>query len=110
MKFLHAYWREEDVDPEAFHTTLMTMLLKKGGLSDPNKWRGVPLLSVASKLVSSVIATRLRTCNHFIDVGLDEQCGGEFGKGCIDGTYNAKQAPSTPYLNTAPIPTSSSPI
>ena len=48
------------------------------------------LLSVASKLVSSVIATRLG--NHFIDVGLDEQCGGVFGKGCIDGTYNVKQA------------------
>ena len=57
MKFLHAYWREEDVDPEAFHTTLMTMLLKKGDPPDPNKWRGIPLLSVASKLVSSVIAT-----------------------------------------------------
>ena len=37
MKFLHAYWREEDVDPEAFHTTLMTVLPKKGDPSDPNK-------------------------------------------------------------------------
>ena len=86
----HPLWREENVDPEAFHTTLMTVLPKKGDLSDPNKWRGMSLLSVASKLVSSVIATRLG--NHFIDVGLDEQCGGVFGKGCIDGTYNVKQA------------------
>ena len=90
MKFLHAYWRDQDVDPEAFHTTLMTVLPKKGDLSDPNKWRGISLLSVGSKLVSSVIATRLG--NHFIDVGLDEQCGGVFEKGCIDGTYNVKQA------------------
>ena len=88
--FLQAYWREEDVDPDAFHTTLMTVLPKKGDLSDPNKWRGISLLSVASKLISSIIATRLG--NHFIDVGLDEQCGGVFGKGCIDGTYNVKQA------------------
>ena len=73
MKFLRAYWREEDVDPDAFHTTLMTTVLpKKGDLSDPNKWMGISLLSVASKLVSSVLATRLG--NHFIEVGLDEQC------------------------------------
>ena len=32
MKFLHAYWREENVDPEAFHTTLMTVLPKKGSI------------------------------------------------------------------------------
>ncbi len=36
------------------------------------------------------MATRLG--KHFLDVGLDEQCGGVFGKGCIDGTYNVKQA------------------
>ena len=90
MKFLRACWREENVDPDAFHATLVTVLPKKGGLSDPNKWRGTSLLSAASKLVSSVIATRLGS--HFIDVGLDEQCGGVFGKGCIDGTYNVKQA------------------
>ena len=48
------------------------------------------LLCVASKIVSSVIATRLG--KHFLDVGLDEQCGGVLGKGCIDGTYNVKQA------------------
>ena len=68
----------------------MTVLPKKGDLSDPNKWRGISLLSVASKLVSSIVATRLG--KHFLDVGLDEQCGGVFGKGCIDGTYNVKQA------------------
>ena len=56
-KFLHACWRDQNVDPEAFHTTLVTVLPKKGGLSDPNKWRRTSLLSVGSKLVSSVIAT-----------------------------------------------------
>ena len=40
--------------------------------------------------MSSIVATRLG--KHFLDVGLDEQCGGVFGKGCIDGTYNVKQA------------------
>ena len=83
------------------------LLPKKGDLSDPNKWRGTSLPSAAaSKLVSSVIATRLGS--HFIDVGLDEQCGGVFGKGCIDGTYNVKQALHTLSLNTAMSPTSSS--
>ena len=85
-----AYWTDPNVDPESFHTSLMSVLPKKGDLSDPNKWRGMSLLSVASKLVSSIIATRLG--KHFLDVGLDEQCGGVFGKGCIDGTYNVKQA------------------
>ena len=89
-RFLHAYWTDPNVDPESFHTSLMTVLPKKGDLSDPNKWRGISLLSVASKLVSSIVATRLG--KHFLDVGLDEQCGGVFGKGCIDGTYNVKQA------------------
>lgn len=87
---LHAYWTDPNVDPESFHTSLMSVLPKKGDLSDPNKWRGISLLSVASKLVSSIVATRLG--KHFLEVGLDEQCGGVFGKGCIDGTYNVKQA------------------
>ena len=63
-RFLHAYWTDPNVDPESFHTSLMTVLPKKGDLSDPNKWRGISLLSVASKLVSSIVATRLG--KHFL--------------------------------------------
>ena len=69
---------------------VMSLLPKKGDLSNPNKWRGISLLCVASKIVSSVLATRLG--KHFLDIGLDEQCGGVFGKGCVDGTFNVKQA------------------
>ena len=70
-------WSDHTIDPDAFHITLMKLLPKKGDhLSDPDKRRG------NSKNVSSIIAHRLG--KHFLEVGLDGQCGGVFQKGCAD--------------------------
>ena len=57
--FVRAYWSDKEVDADAFHITIMSILPKKGDLSDPNKWWGISLLSCASKIISSVIANRL---------------------------------------------------
>ena len=67
---------------------LILILPKKGDLLDLKKWRGISLLICASNIISSVIANHLG--KYFLNVGLDEQCGGVFQKGCIDGTFNVK--------------------
>ena len=67
----------------------MSILPNKGDLSDPNKWRGISVLSCMLNIISSVIANCLG--KYFLGVGLEEQCGGVFQKGCINGTLNVKQ-------------------
>ena len=67
----------------------MLIMPKKGDLSDPNNWQVIYLLSCASETISSVIANCLD--KYFLNVDLDEQCGGVFQKGCTDGTFHVKQ-------------------
>ena len=61
---------------------------KSGELSDPNKWRGVTLMDIRSKLFSSVMCARLFKVikKH----GVKYQFGSTPGVGCQDGTFTIK--------------------
>jgi hypothetical protein len=83
-----SFW--EGVDYEKWKTGLLKLLPKKGNLSLVKNWRGIMLLEIGSKLVSSIIATRLG--KHLGVVGMEEQCGFMSGRGCSDATFNLKNA------------------
>ena len=85
--FIREYWKNPDLDPDEFHQVRLTILPKSGDLSDPNKWRGICLLDIASKVMSSIIADRLR--NHLLTFGIDEECG---HIGCADANFSIKSA------------------
>ena len=66
----------------------MVPVPKSGDLSDPNKWRGVTLMDIGSKIFSSILCTRL-----FVIIrkhGVRYQFGSTPGVGCQDGSFTIK--------------------
>ena len=66
----------------------MVPVPKSGDLSDPNKWRGVNLMDIGSKVFSSLICKRLFKIikKH----GVKYQFGSSPGVECKDGTFTIK--------------------
>ena len=87
------FWKNDQYQPIDFQQIQLSILPKKGDLSDPNKWRGIALGDIAAKCISSIIATRLT--KYLTTFGIDEQCGSLFGKGCADATFSLKLALQT---------------
>mmetsp|Transcript_22155 Transcript_22155/g.22469 ORF Transcript_22155/g.22469 Transcript_22155/m.22469 type:complete len:137 (+) Transcript_22155:121-531(+) len=58
--FIREHWRNPELDPQEFHEARLVMLPKSGNLSNPNKGRGICLLGIAIKIVSSITADRLQ--------------------------------------------------
>ena len=58
MNFFNSYWLEES-DFIEWHEVQLVTAPKSGDLSDLNKWRGVTLMDIRSKIFSSILCTRL---------------------------------------------------
>ena len=56
--FFNTYWREE-IDFKEWHEGQVVPVPKGGDLSDSNKWRGINLMDMGSKIFSSILCTRL---------------------------------------------------
>ena len=85
--FLNAYWRGE-IDFSEWHEGRVIPVPKSGDLSDPNKWRGVTLMDMGSKIFSSILCRRLF---KIIDKhGVKYQFGSTPGVGCQDGSFTIK--------------------
>ena len=67
---------------------LGVMVLKSGDLSDPNKWRGINLMDVCSKIFSIIMNDRLYILlgQH----GVKSQFGATSNIGCCDGSFTLK--------------------
>jgi hypothetical protein len=78
---------EKGVVYEEWLLALMKLLSKKGDLHDPKNWRGIALLDIASKIVTSVMSKRMRTI--LTEEGLEKQMGYMKKMGTRDGTYCA---------------------
>ena len=87
------FWTDPAYIPEEWAQIKLTILPKKGDLSNPNNWRGIALEDIAAKCVSSRIVTRLT--KHLCSFGIDEQCGCIFGKATTDATFTLKSALET---------------
>ena len=55
--FVKEFW-EDKVNFEEWHEGQVFPVTKSGYLSDPNKWRGVNLMDIGSKVFSSLICKR----------------------------------------------------
>jgi hypothetical protein len=83
------FWNGEET-PAEWLVGRLKILPKKGDLSDPNKWRGIMLLDVMSKVVCSIISKRLQKVLE--SYGLEEQFGFMKNRGCSDGQFTMKVA------------------
>ena len=86
-KYVSAFF-EGDADYDGWHVSQCVPVPKSGNLSDPNKWRGVMLMDVCSKIFSSIMngrAFRLLELH-----GTRFQFGGTPTIGCQDGLFTLK--------------------
>ena len=84
LDFFNSYWNEE-TDFSEWHEGQVFPVPKSVDLSDPNKWRGVTLMDLGSKIFSSILCTRL-----FVIIrkhGVKYQFGLTPGVGCQDGSF-----------------------
>ena len=83
------YWEGAQV-PYQFAVGRLSIIPKGGDLTDRNKWRGITLLDVASKIVSKIVADRL--ARLLAKVGIEEQVGFQQDRGSQDGNFVIRQA------------------
>lgn len=69
---------------ESLKIGLVIPLHKKGSRNDPNKYRGVCLLPMGSRIVGRVAASRLRLWAEALDLMDDEQAGFRKGRSTAD--------------------------
>jgi hypothetical protein len=75
-------------DHEQWHRSQCVPVPKSGDLSDPNKWRGIMLMDVGSKIFSSVMNEQ---AFKLLDMsGTKFQFGGTPELGCRDGLFVLK--------------------
>ena len=85
--FFNSYWNEE-IDFSEWHEGQVVPDPKSGDLSNPNKWRGVTLMDLGSKIFSSILCTRL-----FLIIrkhGVKYQFGSTPRVRCQDGSFTIK--------------------
>ena len=87
---IYKYWVELETEEEIFIKLGLTILPKKGDLSDTNNWKGIALGDICAKTLSSIITSRLT--KHLKEIGIEEQNGSQYNKGCEDATFTLKFA------------------
>jgi hypothetical protein len=75
-------------DCDGWHKSQCVPVPKKGNLADPNKWRGIMLMDVCSKIFSSVMNDHI-FCLLKLH-GTQFQFGGTPEVGCQDGLFTLK--------------------
>jgi hypothetical protein len=88
---IHRYivaFLEGDTDYAGWYQSQCVLVSKKGNLSDPNKWFGVMLMDVCSKIFSSVMNGWAFCLLELHSTKF--QFGGTPGFGCQDGLFTLK--------------------
>ena len=83
------FWEKEN-SPEEWDIGLLTILPKKGDLSNPGNYRGIVLLETLYKIAAIILHDRLQPVIESIDH--EEQCGFRSLRGCPDGIFTVKMA------------------
>lgn len=87
-KLLILIWNSESV-PQDWKDSVVVPVYKKGSRTDCSNYRGISLLSIAGKLVTSIIRARMRS---IYEANLsEEQAGFRQGRGCADQIFNLRQ-------------------
>ena len=87
LNLYKAYWKG-NIDFEEWHEGRVVPVPKIGNLGDPNKWRGVTLMNMGSKIFSSILCTPLFKIIKLHEVKY--QFGSTPGVGCQYGSYKRK--------------------
>ena len=86
--YVKKWWDDPNVDYDDWHNATLVPLPKKGDTSNPNNWRGVVLMEVTSKIVASIINTRLQVLLK--KYGTPSQFGGTPHTGCQDAVFSIR--------------------
>ncbi len=86
-RFVSAFF-EGEADCAGWHDSQYVLVSKSGNLSGPNKWRGVMLMDVHSKIFSSVMNDRAFCLLELH--GTKFQFGGTPTLGCQDSLFTLK--------------------
>ena len=87
LTFYNTYWKG-NIDFDEWNEGRVIPVPKSGDLGDPNKWRGVTLMDMGSKIFSSILCTRLFKIIKLH--GVKYQFVSTPGVGCQDGSFTIK--------------------
>ena len=87
-KLLQSVWNDE-VIPNDWSASTVVPIFKKGARTQCENHRGISLISVASKVLASIILRRLLA--HREKQTRENQCGFRPGRGCIDHIFTLRQ-------------------
>jgi hypothetical protein len=80
------FMNPHDTWEESLKTGLVIPLHKKGDRDDPNKYRGVCLLAMASRITARIMAERIRLWSEALGLLDDDQSGFRKGRSTADVT------------------------
>lgn len=87
-RLLGVIWNREHV-PQDWKDAVVVPVHKKGARTDCSNYRGISLLSIAGKILTSIIRSRL---SEVYEANLrEEQAGFRSGRGCVDQIFNLRQ-------------------
>ena len=87
LNFYNAYWKG-NIDFDDWHEVCVVPVPKIGDLGDPNKWRGVTLMDMESKIFIRILCTLL---SKIIKLhGVKYQFRSTPGVGCQYGSFTIK--------------------
>ncbi|CAH8492285.1 unnamed protein product [Dicrocoelium dendriticum] len=92
-------WTEEKV-PSSWGESVIVPIHKKGSRDDCCNYRGISLISVASKIFVSVLLGRLSTTRE--EFSREEQAGFRPGRGCIDQIFTLRQVLELRHIHRRP--------
>ena len=87
LRFVSDFF-EGKADYEGWHKSRCVPVPKMGDLADPNKWRGIMLMEICSKVLSSIMTAR--AFKLLKKYGTSFQFEGTPGVGCRDGLFTLK--------------------
>ena len=88
LKLLEVIWRKEEV-PQAWKDGIVIPIHKKGEKSDCSNYRGITLLSVAGKILTTIIQWRI--LQNLEETTDEQQAGFRPGRGCADQIFSLRR-------------------
>ena len=84
---LHTCWTSKMV-PDEWSKGIIVKLPRKGNLTDCNNWRGICLLSIPGKILSTILLKRLRSA---VEVTMrEEQAGFRARRSCTEQIFTLR--------------------